>query len=76
MEKETHYEFICRVTKELGHIQLSSACGNNICLIHSFGNEVLVKRFAGKYGYKLLPILTLTKEEIETIYNDLKVDFE
>ena len=71
---ETPLDFIIRVTKELGTIKLSSKCGNHESLIYN-GQDVLVKSFAGKFGYSLTDVKHLNKKTIDIIYDDVKEDF-
>lgn len=67
-------KFITELTKDLGDIRLSSACGKYSDLVYN-GEEVLVTSFVGKYGYKQTPVEKLDKKTIDVIYEDLQVDF-
>ena len=68
-------EFINNLVKDLGSVKLSSACGKYSDLVDN-GDEIVVISFAGKYGYNTTPVSKLGTKAINTIYNDLREDFD
>lgn len=68
-------EFINNLVKDLGSVTLSSACGKYYELVDN-GDEIVALSFAGKYGYDTTSVSKLGTKAINTIYNDLREDFD
>ena len=74
MNKKNQIKFIKGIVEDLGNVQLSAKCGKYYSIIYD-GKSFVVLSFKGKYGYDQTNLEKLGKEEINSIYNDLKEDF-
>ena len=72
--KKEQIAFIKKVLGEIKDTTLSSKCGKYYALVDN-GLDVVALSFAGLYGYKTTKIEALSAEVINTIYEDLLVDF-
>lgn len=74
MEKNK-LDYIKLITKNCGSVALSSKCGKYASLTYN-GVDVIAISYRGTDGYDTTEISKLSPKTIDTIYQDLKEDFD